>query len=87
MLPWGMLITIDANFIQKLPSLSTIVDQGVCALRMVWEGWFVFGIHILIKKNQPKSCKFWFYLKSIQIQSYFWSVFSPYAGKYGPEIT
>ena len=26
-------------------------------------------------------------VKSVQIRSYFWSVFSPNAGKYGPEIT
>ena len=25
--------------------------------------------------------------RSVQIRSYFWSVFSPNAGKYGPEIT
>ena len=27
------------------------------------------------------------HVKSIQIRSYFWSVFSPNIGKYGPEIT
>ena len=26
-------------------------------------------------------------VKSVQIRSYFWSVFSPNTGKYGPEIT
>ena len=26
-------------------------------------------------------------MKSVQRQSYFWSVFSPNTGKYGPEIT
>ena len=26
-------------------------------------------------------------VKNVQIRSYFWSVFSPNAGKYGPEIT
>ena len=63
-----MLITIDANFIQKLPSLSTIVDQGVCALRMVWEGWFVFGIHILIKKINQKVASF----GSFDMTQYMW---------------
>ena len=32
--------------------------------------------------NLPTHC-----VKSVQIRSYFWSVFNPNAGKYGPEIT
>ena len=55
-----------------------------------------FGIHEIKLSFQLKQSFFYHYLKSVQIRSSFWSVFSriyteyvfsPNAGKYGPEIT
>ena len=43
--------------------------------------WTFFDLFIEIYTN---SC--FHYVKSVQIKSYFWSVFSPNTGKYGPEI-
>ena len=37
-------------------------------------------------KNKQKKCMK-YCVESVQIQSYLWSIVSPNAGKYGPEIT
>ena len=42
----------------------------------------IVAVHLLLIREGDSHC-----VKSVQIRSFFWSVFSPDTGKYGPEKT
>ena len=80
--------------------MSTEAELFMCPKEQVFWKFWKLTKKVLLMKSVENKCADYIYFKifqrhilelhcveSVEIRSYFWSVFNPNTGKYGPEIT
>ena len=88
--PWRRYVVFNVNF-EHISTPSSSVSSVIVKFEQVIAVWWSFlvvfhktsSMETQLIPFQANHCV----VKSVQIRSYFWSVFSPNTGKYGPEIT
>ena len=88
----GALLKICCIFSEDLfsrPPLEGYFCTFCTITNFLWKVlWLIFFNFLALSPKFLFRMSYWIpFVKNVQIQNFFWSVFSPNAGKYGPEKT